>query len=207
MFDDKIKTPDLLWGLNYHKRILNELFKEPHEYNQFLNEVLKDDEFFESTRTSVKDVARRLQISPAKIRKYLEHIYDDIVELLNDENRKPFNLGRPLCSISIQDRFNKYFYIENIQLDSIPRIGETIELRFLYPFFRHSYFEVYKVYHEIDYDTHLIHIKLRHKLNRFAELIKDEDDYNSDKEYYDKERDWFHHEKYLTFKKGEWKCS
>jgi len=208
MFEEKIKTQNLLYGLKYHKRILNKLLNRKKEYDLFLVNVIGLNELFEEARrVYVKEVAQKLGINSAKIRKYLEQIYDDIIEFLQTEDRTPIITGNVNCSISIKDRFNKYFYIENIHLNIIPREGETIEIPFLFPYFRYTYLEVYKVYHEIDYNVHKIHLELRRKLNRFVRFKEDEKDYKDNMKYYHEEMNWFHRKKYYTFKRGEWKES
>jgi len=206
MYEEKIKTQNLLYGLKYHKRILNKLLNRKKEYDLFLADAIGMDELFEEGRRFyVKEVAKKLGISTAKIRRYLEQIYDDIIEFLQKEDRAPIVPGKTNCSISLKDRYNKYFYIENIHLNIIPREGEIIDIPFLFPYFRNIYLEVYKIYHRIDYDVHEIHLELRRKLNRFVRLKEDEKDYENNKNYYDEEMKWFHRKKYSVSKRGEWK--
>jgi len=136
MFEEKIKTQDFLNGLKYHKSILNKLLNRGKEYDSFLINLIGLNELFDDGRkVYVKEVARKVGISTAKIRRYLEQIYDNIIELLQTEDRTPIITGNVNCSISIKDRFNKYFYIENIHLNIIPREGETIEIPFLFIIF------------------------------------------------------------------------
>jgi len=206
MFEEKIKTQDLLNGLKYHKSILDNLLNQGKGYDSFLINLIGLNKLFDNDRkVYVKEVAEKTGISTAKIRRYLEQIYDDIIEFLQIEDRTPIITGNVNCSISIKDRFNKYFYIENIHLNIIPREGEIIEIPFLFPYFRHTYLEVYKVYHEIDYDIHKIHLELRRKLNRFVRFKEDENDYKDNMKYYHEEMNWFHRKKYYIFKRGEWK--
>jgi hypothetical protein len=206
MLEEKIKTQDLLNGLKDHKYVLYKLLNLGKEYNSFLADILESDALFDSNRiVHVTDVAQRLSVSSAKIRKHLEQIYDDIVEYLRTDEKLPIKPDTSKCSISLKDRYSKYFYISGIQLDIIPREGETIEISFLFPFFRYSHFEVNKVYYTIDYDVHDIHLELRYKLNRFARLQDDEDDYKKNMDYYDDEMNLFRQKKLYSFKKGDWK--
>jgi hypothetical protein len=124
MFDDKIKTQDLLNGLKHNKNVLFRLLNQGKEYNAFLTDVLGSDELFNLDKiVHVTDVAQRLNISSIKIRKYLEQIYDDIIAFLRTDDKVPLKPDTPICSISIRDRFDKYLYINKIQLSIIPREG------------------------------------------------------------------------------------
>ena len=208
MLDEKIKTQDLLNGLKHHKNVLSMLLNQGKEYNSFLSDILGSDALLDTyRRVYVSEIAEKFNLTTTKIRKYLEQIYDDINEYLSQEDKLPIKPGNPKCIISLKDRWGKYFFISGIQLDIIPREGEAIEISFLFPIFRHSYFEVYKVSHTIDYDMHEIHLELRPKLNRFARFQDDEDDYKKNMDYYDDEMNIYRQKTYYTFKKGEWKES
>jgi len=115
MFDEKIKTPQLLHGLKYQRGVVNKLLKVYHEYNSFLEEVLKIKQIFsDNIIVPVKDVAQQLKISPTKVRKYLEQVYDDIIEFLRDDERKPIRPEPTMYSLSVKDRYNKYLFVENM---------------------------------------------------------------------------------------------
>jgi hypothetical protein len=206
MFEEKLKTQDLLYGLRDYKKILNNLVDQGKEYDSFLKDLLRADELIDSDRiVYIKKVAQQLNISSIKIRRYLELIHDDIIEFLCSDDRLPIKTNTSICSISIKDKYNKCFYIGKIELDIIPREGETIDIPFLFHYFRYTYFEVNKIYHRIDFDVHEIHLELRNKLNRYVRLKDDEDDYKKNREYYDDEMSLFHKKHYYTFKRGEWK--
>jgi hypothetical protein len=206
MYDEKIKTKDLLHGLSYHRKVLSNLLNQGKGYNEFLKSLLSYNALFNDGKVvHVKDIAVEFKISPAKIRIYLEEIHDDILLHLQSIERPPIKCGIPVCSISIKDMLYRCIYLENIQLNMIPREGETIEISFLRPYYNWTYFHVYQVTHQIDYDEHRIHIELLQWVNRFARFKEDEIDYNQNRKYYDDKMNWYPPKRYSMFEKGEWK--
>jgi hypothetical protein len=185
----KISTPDLLYGLETQNSILNQMPIKDKPYFSFPESMYKILERPGKRKIVVKEVSSELEISSSKIRKYVEAIYDDIVDYLFDNDNAPIRIGNPKVNLWVKDRFNQCVHIENLEFETIPRVEEAVELSFLFPLYWHGHFEVTQLYHTLNYDEHIVNLQLRPKRNLFFKIKADEIEYKRDKEYYDRQLD------------------
>lgn len=208
IFNEKIRTPDLIYGLSNHKQVINELLKKKKSYSLFLKELLKYPGIFDSdTKIPVKDISQKLNIPSPKIRKHIVNIYDDILDYLASQDRNYIKPGKPRYCFWLKDYFNKSLYIDGFELNEVPREGETVQFDFLYPIYSYSHFQVQSITHYLDYNKHEIYIELEPNYNRYFNMKRDEHEYNQSKRYFEERINRFSQRTYYKFSKGEWKAS
>jgi hypothetical protein len=166
----KPSTIEIFHSLSDAPRWVKLLLGSDKEYSTFLEGLIRRDFYSERDgRITIKKICEDLKLSTAKANKWLEKIYDDLLEL-NDNNPSLFKSEGVKHSLHF-----KYFDSHaslNIWLNITPRRHERFECFFIKAKVGTGNFWVENIYHDFKNSEQFIHIFLDGKtLNVYRELL------------------------------------
>ncbi|UCS93770.1 hypothetical protein KZP23_01665 [Echinicola marina] len=156
----QISTKNILFDLMRLPGRLKIVLEKGNEFNVFLSPFLECDweKEFGDKIPSVKQLSIRFNIKYDRLRNYLYEIYDAVIDEAWDV---PFEFSEIEYWLEIYSQ--KRQIAVNLFCKSIPvlpRVGESIDIPFLYAYFENSRYYVQKISHEFTEKKQVVHIEL-----------------------------------------------
>jgi len=175
VYEHNASTRDYLITLAYFPNFTKLINPVNKPYEKLLHWLLEKEVFLKDENLSLptmKELTQELNISSAKISKYLKMIYDDILELNINEPHLFKKEGQIQCGLSFKYRGLYQFF--SIGMDTMPRIGEHVDFLFIKIKLGFSGFYVNKVYHDLSDTGHSITFSLIFDTpNKYLSLLKE----------------------------------
>lgn len=128
-------------------------------YDKLLLAILSIDRESNERLLTDKKMIQELSIKPHFFRKCPHQLYDDLLELLGDENKPQMVISEGERHISWQ-RWSKSFDFVT-KLPVTPRFGDTFDLHFFRPIDSLNWYHVSRTTHTIKENKQVIYITLR----------------------------------------------
>lgn len=141
-------------------------------YEKLLLAILEIDRESNERLPTDKKMIQELAIKPHFFRKRLRQIYDDLYELLSDENKAQMIIGEVEHHISYH-RDGKGFYFVT-RLPVTPRLGDSLNLDFFRPIDGNGYYYVSRIYHRITESKQVIDIILGSGFHNSYSVFRDD---------------------------------
>lgn len=127
---------------------------------------------------------QELGIKPHFFRKWLNQIYNDLLELLRDEHKPQLVISEVEHHLSWHHRDKSFYFVTSLPVT--PTVGDSINLKFFRPIENSPVYYVDKVSHEITEEKQVIRIDLKTGFyNSFVKFHEDQDEAEvSEKGYY-----------------------
>lgn len=138
---------------------VRKLIERGIDYNKLLDFLIEDDELFneEATLPSLKELSEKLQLSYSVIRRYLSHIYTDLLDI----DQAPVHQFRRTEYWFELKAQGKWASFKTLSLQVVPRVGEEIGVPFFNAELECRNFHVYRVTHYFEDDVHTVSIDLK----------------------------------------------
>jgi len=161
MNEGNVFTKDMLMNISSMKVKAMELTKNGKPYCLLLKDILARDLYYddEAPMTSLKELAEATGIKYAKVRKYIQMIYHDLV--VNHLARPVFSFSKVRYEFLMRGRGKKFYHFETDQLPVMLRVGEELSLPFFSAYMGTSTFFVEDVNYQFEEETQIIKFWLR----------------------------------------------
>ena len=170
-FIHKASTQEYLHCLQNMSNWSNILLSQNNRktYNDFLKWILKNDYFKTSENLTIAHISKQSGYSSAKVSKWLQEIYEGILEL--NENSPRLFCAEPGIRVRLQLRYYDSYCFFSLTLPVVPRVYESFEFFFIKAKIGWDRFWIRNVEYEIDNNKNTICIFLEGGiLNRYREF-------------------------------------
>ncbi|OOG68749.1 hypothetical protein [Algoriphagus sp. A40] len=157
---NQVSTKKIVYCILHMKERARALLQKQNAFNSFLEDLLNLDldKEFENGHPSLKELSKRLDIKYDRIRKYLQEIY----QLLIDSGEElPFSFSGVEYIFYVFGSGDKSAFFSSNSLPVVPRLGESIDLPFLHAYFNSSTFYVNGVSYELTGTIQKVYFDLR----------------------------------------------
>jgi len=157
---NQISTKKIVYSVLQMRERARALLLNENPFNRFLEDLLNLDmnKEFQNGRPSLKELSKRLNIKYDKLRIDLHKIYQKLIE---GEEELPFSFTGVEYIFNVYDSREKSASFISNSLPVVPRLGESINLPFLYAYFDSSTFYVNDVSHEFTGTIQRVYFDLR----------------------------------------------
>jgi hypothetical protein len=157
---NQISTRKIVYSIFHMKERARALLQKQNPFNRFLEDLLNldMDKEFENGHPSLKELSKRLDIKYDRIRKYLQEIYQ---VLIDSGEELPFSFSGVEYIFYVFGSGDKSASFSSNSLPVVPRLGESIDLPFLHAYFDSSTFYVNAVSYELTGTIQKVHFDLR----------------------------------------------
>lgn len=189
MKTDNFSSSDLISSISSMRTFCQSLKIRDEIYRRVLDQVLQYDYYKEyDVLPSNKNLCAKLNINGTKLKKYLEQIYLDLLEIMF-QNPLVFSIPKLSYHLYIRGFRESKSVTLNGSIPFCPRVGDQVQLPFLRAHFSTMSFFVERVNHEFTDKEQIICIWLKYGFYNQYEAFKKDQDYSegniSINDYYD----------------------
>lgn len=136
-----------------------------------------------------KTMIQELGIKPHFFRKWLNQIYNDLLELLGDEHKPQLVINEVEHHLSWHHRDKGFYFVTRLLIT--PNIGDSINMNFFKPIDNFPVYYVDRVSHEIMEDKQVIRLDLKTGFyNSYVKFHEDQEEAEASEKGFFYYRDW-----------------